>query len=201
MVVIFRTMDERLCEIARRGNVEDLLRLIEDHPLLLHTVLLEGGENPLHVACIAGHLDFVKKVIELKKELAMELNQNGVTPLHIASAAGNIEIARELLKVDSNLCLVKGREQRIPLHYAAVKGRVEVVEELLAASADSIAYVTARNESALHLAVMNYQYEVLKVLVEHLKKFNKEDIVNQKDVQGSTVLHLAVSRRQFEACL
>ncbi|XP_019197650.1 PREDICTED: uncharacterized protein LOC109191434 isoform X1 [Ipomoea nil] len=46
---------------------------------------------------------------------------------------------------------------------------------------------------------MNYQYEVLKVLVEHLKKFNKEDIVNQKDVQGSTVnLHLAVSRRQFE---
>ncbi|XP_019188321.1 PREDICTED: ankyrin repeat-containing protein At2g01680-like isoform X2 [Ipomoea nil] len=198
MLGIFGRMDERLCEIARTGNVEDLLRLTEDHPLLLHTILLEGGENPLHIACIAGHVGFVKKVIGLKKEFAMEQNQNGMTPLHIASAAGNIEIARELLKIDSNLCLVKGREQRIPLHCAAVKGRVEVVEELLGASGDSIAYITARNESALHLAVMNYQYEVLKVLVEHLKKFNKEDIVNQKDVQGSTVLHLAVSRRQFE---
>ncbi|CAN4125976.1 unnamed protein product [Withania somnifera] len=191
-------MDQRLFEAARTGNTEYLHNLLKDHPLLLDAVALGGGENPLHIACIVGHIDFARELIKRKREFAEELNQDGLSPLHIASANGNIDILKLLLSLDNNLCRIKGREQRVPLHYAAIKGRIEVITELIAASPDCVTDFTARNETALHLAVTNYQFEAFRVLVEHIKKLKKEDVLNKRDDQGNTVLHVAVSRRQYE---
>ena len=73
-----------------------------------------------------------------------------------------------------------------------------MIRELILASADSVVDVAARGDTVLHLAVKNNQFEAFKVLVEHLKKFNKEDVLNRKDDQGNTFLHLAVSKKQYE---
>ena len=97
-------MDRRLFEAAQAGDVDYLLNLIINEPLLLRAAALAGGESPLHIACTAGHLSFVKEVLKWRKEFAVELNQDGFSPLHIASATGDIEIVKELLKVDHNLC-------------------------------------------------------------------------------------------------
>ncbi|XP_060217075.1 ankyrin repeat-containing protein BDA1-like [Lycium barbarum] len=192
-------MDQRLLfQAARTGNTEYLHNLLKDYPLLLDTASLAGGENPLHIACILGHVDFAKELIKLKREFSGELNQDGLSPLHIASANGNMDIIKLLLNLDHNLCKIKGREQRVPLHYAAIKGRVRVITELITASPDCIMDFTARNETALHLAAMNYQFEAFRVLVEHIKNLKKEDVFNKKDDQGNTILHVAVSRRQYE---
>ncbi|KAF5952752.1 hypothetical protein HYC85_010696 [Camellia sinensis] len=87
---------------------------------------------------------------------------------------------KELLEVDKSVCKLKGREERIPLHYAVIKGRVLAIRELLSAC-----------------AVNNNQFEAFKVLVEHLKQFNEEDVLNIKDKHtGNIVLHIAVSRKQ-----
>uniref|UniRef100_M1D2W0 PGG domain-containing protein n=1 Tax=Solanum tuberosum TaxID=4113 RepID=M1D2W0_SOLTU len=137
-------------------------------------------------------------IIHLRPEFARELNQDGFSPLHIASANGDIEIVKELLNVDSNLCLVKGKDRRIPLHYAIIKGRGHVMKELLVASPDSAEEVTARGETCLHLAVKNHQFEAFKLLLENLKEFDKNGLLNKKDIQGNTVLHLATSTKQFE---
>ncbi|KAL7203933.1 hypothetical protein ACSBR2_017067 [Camellia fascicularis] len=137
--------------------------------------------------------------MKLRKEFSQELNEDGLSPLHDASTNGHVEIVKELLKADHKLCLVKGRERRIPLHYAAIKGKVDVIREYILASADSVVDVTARGETVLHLAVKNNQFEAFKVLVEHLKKFNKEDVLNRKDDQGNTFLHVAVSKKQYES--
>ncbi|KAI3449042.1 hypothetical protein Pfo_005707 [Paulownia fortunei] len=193
-------MDRRLIEAAKKGDVDKLHNLIKDVPFLLRAVALAIGETPLHIACIGGHVDFVKEVLNLRPELAKELNQDGFSPLHIASASGDVEIVKELLKVGFYLCLVKGKEKRIPLHYAVAKGRIQVIRELLSACLDSITEVTARGENCFHLAVKNNQFEAFKVLSEHVVAFNKEDILNKKDEQGNTILHLAASRKQYE-CL
>ncbi|KAM3266078.1 ankyrin repeat-containing protein BDA1-like [Capsicum annuum] len=159
-------MDQSLFEAARTGNTEYLHNLLKDYPLLLGTVALGGGENPLHIACIVGHADFARELVKLKREFAAELNQDGLSPLHIASANGNKDIVKLLRNLDHNLCQIKGREQTVPLHYAAIKGR----------------------------------FEVFRVLVEHLKKLKKEDVLNKKDDQGNTILHVAISKRQYEEC-
>ncbi|KAF5952750.1 hypothetical protein HYC85_010694 [Camellia sinensis] len=108
------------------------------------------------------------------------------------STNGHVDIVKELLKADHKLCLVKGRERRIPFHYVAIKGRVDVTRELILTSAGSVV------DTVLHLATKNNQFEAFKDLVEHLKKFNKEDVLNRKDDQGNTCLHLVVSKKQYE---
>ncbi|XAR63289.1 hypothetical protein NMG60_11023176 [Bertholletia excelsa] len=191
-------MDSRLIQASWTGDVEKLQILVGDSPSILMSASLEGGESPLLIACKAGHLEFVKEVIKLRRQFAEELNQDGLSPLHIASGTGHREIVKEVLRLDCALCLIKGRQRRIPLHYAALKGQVDVMRELLLARADSIEEVTIRGETVLHLAVKNNQFEVLKILVDQLKHFNKRDVLNKKDNQGNTFLHLAVSKKQYE---
>ncbi|KAM7508866.1 hypothetical protein LguiA_019319 [Lonicera macranthoides] len=192
-------MDKRLFEAAWTGNVEYLFELLKENRYMLEVVALAGGETPLHIACLAGHLGFVKEILKMKKEFAMELNQDGFAPLHIAAANGRVEIVKEILKIDCNLCQLKGREGMIPLHSGVIKGRVDVIKELISVSVDSIANTTARRETALHLAVKNNQFEAFRLLVDHLKQFKKEDLLNEKDGQGNTIFHLAVSRKQYQA--
>ncbi|XP_018727620.1 ankyrin repeat-containing protein BDA1 [Eucalyptus grandis] len=191
-------MDPRLFEASQTGNVDQLYSLVRENVLILDVASLVDGYNPLHVASLAGHVNFVREILKLKMELADELNQDGFSPLHIAAARGDVDIVRELLKVGSRLCLVKGREERIPLHYSVIKGRSEVLKELVLACPDSIEEVTARRESALHLAVKNSRFEALKLLVQQLKLSNKEHILNWQDGQGNRILHLAVARKQYE---
>lgn len=192
-------MDPRLLEASHTGNVDQLYSLVRENVLILNAASLVDGDNPLHIASMAGHVNFVREVLKLKTEFADELNQDGFSPLHIAAARGDVDIVRELLKVGNRLCLVKGREERIPLHNSVIKGRSEVLKELMSACPDSIEVVTARRESALHLAVKNSRFEALKLLVQQLKQSNKEHVMNWRDGQGNQILHLAVARKQYEA--
>ncbi|XP_042505543.1 ankyrin repeat-containing protein BDA1-like [Macadamia integrifolia] len=172
--------------------------LLAEEPLILERATMDSGENPLHIASLAGQTDFVKEIISRKPGFASELNEHGFSPMHVASAMGHVEIVRELLKIKNDICLLKGRDGRTPLHCATIKGRIIVIKELISTSQESVRELTVRGETALHLAVKNNQSEAFEVLVEGLKQFNKE-IINWKDENGNTVLHLAVSRKQREA--
>ncbi|XP_071688032.1 uncharacterized protein [Rutidosis leptorrhynchoides] len=192
-------MNRILLQAAWNGDVDYLLKEIDTNPSILHVTSLEGGENPLHISCLAGHLNFAATLLKLRPKYSRELNQDGFCSLHIAAASGHIEIVKELLKVDLGLCLVKGKDRRIPLHVAVVNGgNVEVIKELLSASSSSVECVTAQGETSVHLAVHNNQFEAFQVLVEHMKQANKEDLLNVQDLHGNTALHLAVSKKQYE---
>ncbi|XP_056173635.1 ankyrin repeat-containing protein BDA1-like [Syzygium oleosum] len=192
-------MERRLLEAAQKGNIEELNDLIRSNRLILEGIALEGaGHTPLHVACLAGHLDFVRELLKLMPRFAEKVNADGFSPLHIAAARGDVEIARELLTVGRHLCSVKGRERRIPLHYAVVNGELHVMKLLLSASPESIEETTAREETALHLAVKNNRFDAVVVLVEHLKQNKKEQVINWKEHKGNTALHLAAAGKNFE---
>ncbi|XP_030465081.1 ankyrin repeat-containing protein BDA1-like [Syzygium oleosum] len=193
-------MERRLLEAAQKGDIDELNDLIRSNGLIiLEEMALEGaGHTPLHVACVAGHLDFVRELLKLMPKFAEKVNAGGFSPLHIAAARGDVEIARELLRVGEHLCSVKGRERRIPLHYAVVNGELHVMKLLLSASPESIEETTAREETALHLAVKNNRFDAVIVLVEHLKQNKKEQVINWKDHKGNTALHLAAARKNFE---
>ncbi|XP_026401503.1 ankyrin repeat-containing protein BDA1-like isoform X2 [Papaver somniferum] len=146
-----------------------------------------------------GIFSYVKEMIRLKPEFAGELNQNGFGPVHLASANGHVEIVKELLMVNRHHCRLKGRDRSTPLHYATVEGRIGVINELISCCEESFEDVTIRDETALHLAVKNNQFEALKIMVDMLRQLNKGEILNKKDQEGNTVLHLATSSKQREA--
>ncbi|PQM39466.1 ankyrin repeat-containing protein BDA1 [Prunus yedoensis var. nudiflora] len=191
-------MDIRLFEASHTGDVQLLHKLLAENPLLLHSLALASTENPLHVASIAGHVDFVKEIVRLKPAFVKELNQEGFSPMHIASANGYFEIVRELLKVDPILCRLNGRDQWTPLHYAAARGRVDVVGEMVLACPESVEDVTIQGETALHLAVKNSQFEAIKVVVELAIQLRKANVLNMKDKHGNTALHLATWKKQHQ---
>ncbi|XP_056173917.1 ankyrin repeat-containing protein BDA1-like [Syzygium oleosum] len=194
-------MDPRLLKAAQKGNVGLLNDLIRSNALILKEAALQGaGHTPLHVACVAGHSNFIRELLKLMPKLAEKVNADGFSPLHIAAARGDVETVREILKAvpPQLLCLVKGRDRRIPLHYAAANGEVSAVKELLSASSESVEETTAREETALHLSVKNNRFDTFVVLVEHLKQHNKEQVINWTDKKGDTVLHLAAAAKNFE---
>ncbi|KAI3739026.1 hypothetical protein L2E82_29381 [Cichorium intybus] len=154
-------------QAAWNGDVDHLLKELDNNPTTLHAITLEGGESPLHITCFAGQVNLVGGFIEVRHDFSRELNQDGFTHLHIAAACGKAEIVKKLLK-------------------------------LLLASLDSVKWKTAQHETCLHLAVKNHQFEALQVLIQHLKQSNKEDYLNSKDIYGNIILHVVVSKKQFE---
>ncbi|KAI3826835.1 hypothetical protein L1987_00893 [Smallanthus sonchifolius] len=190
-------MDKRLFQAVLNGDVDNLLREVEANPTMLHAAALEGGENPLHIACLAGHLNFAATVVKLRPQFSWELNQDGFSPLHIAASCGHIEIVKELLQVNPDLCLLQGKNRKIPLHLAVAKGNVEVTK-LLLSRLESIDCTTAQGETSLHLALKYNQFEVFHVLIQYLKQVDKEDLLNCKDINGNTILHLAVCKKQYQ---
>lgn len=79
-----------------------------------------------------------------------------------------------------------------------MKGRVDIVKELVCACPQSVKEVTICGETVLHVAVKSNQAEAVKVLLEEIKKLDMMEIVNWKDKDGNTIMHLATLRKQHE---
>jgi ankyrin repeat protein len=192
-------MEKKLSDAAMEGSVKMLNDLLQEDPLVLDRALVSCcSETPLHIASMLGHLDLVKELLRHKPEFASELDSCGSTPLHLAAAKGHAEIVKELLWADSAACLVRNGDGRTPLHVAAIKGRVEVVGELVRARTESTRALTDRGETALHLCVGHNRLEGLRVLVGAIGR--NDELVNWKDGDGNSILHIAVAKKQVEVC-
>ncbi|PON71065.1 Transmembrane protein [Parasponia andersonii] len=192
-------MDTRLLEASQTGNTMVLHQLLVEKPLILHTPALSSSENPLHVASMAGHTDFVKEILRLKPEFAKQVNEDGFSPIHMASANGYLEILRELLTVDRRLCRIEGRNKWTPLHFAASRGRSDIIKEILVACPESLEDVTVQKESALLLVIRYSQFEAIDIVLRWIREKKRDDILNMRDEFGNSALHLATWRKHRQA--
>lgn len=191
-------MDSRLFDAILSGDIAAFRSLLAEDPLILDRISLNSTENPLHLSSLAGQLEITREVACQKPAFARELNQDGFSPVHIASSNGHVELVRELLRVGYDICLLKGKDGKTPLHLAAMKGRVDTVKELVCACPQSVKEVTTCGETVLHVAVKSNQVEAVRVLLEEIKKLDMMEIVNWKDKDGNTIMHLATLRKQHE---
>ncbi|CAL5322889.1 unnamed protein product [Camellia sinensis] len=194
------TLYLRLLRAAEKDDTRELYILHEQNSLLLHGPSLWGeNENPLHVSCKHGSVRFVIEVLNLNPGLARRRrNSDGFSPMHVASANGHVEIVQVLVDFDSKLCLVEDIEDRVPLHVAAMKGKGDAVRALVHACPESLRKLTCRGETALHLALKNHQTGAFVVLLEEIQKWKQEELLNWKDIEGNTVLHIVTSRKLIQ---
>ena len=95
------TLFTRLEEASHAGDVNVLKELLNQDKLLRDKVIVRTSviDNPLHIASMLGHADFVREIIYHKPEIAKELNSQGLSPLHLAAGHGHVTVVKELLKV------------------------------------------------------------------------------------------------------
>lgn len=203
-------MDEifmRMEQISGSGDIDAFYTLIrEDLKLLDHIDELPFFDTPLHIAASVGHIQFSLEIMGLKPSFARKPNRDGFSPIELALQNGHSEMVHQLLHVDQDLVRVRGKGNMTPLHHVA-KGndQLDLLNEFISICPDSITDLTAQNETALHIALKNDKIESFKALVGWLASSwsqNASDyerkILNWKDEEGNTVLHIAVSKKQTE---
>lgn len=184
---------------ARQSNEGEIRVLITDSKQNLERLAKEMfGYTLLHHACATGHSNLAKQLQTLMPEFVEKRDKDGLSPLDVAATRGHIEIVKELLKSPKDLCSMKGPGNRIPLHYASQNGKLEVMKELLHTRPESIKETTTQKETALHLALDNDQLDAIRELVEHLISENMDEVINWKDKEGNTALHLAVTSKNYQ---
>ncbi|KAF8029140.1 hypothetical protein BT93_E1729 [Corymbia citriodora subsp. variegata] len=121
--------------------------------------------------------------------------------MHLALQHKHYHIARALVTLDLELIRIRGRCGITPLHYVAGKDgddELELLTEFLSACRLSIEDLTSRCETAVHIAVKNHNLKAFKVLFGWLKRVRLTQLLNWKDQDGNTALHIAASEGQLE---
>nr|KJB73761.1 hypothetical protein B456_011G249500 [Gossypium raimondii] len=166
-------MDENLRKAARTGKVNELYRVIQRNGNVLRRVdEVEFIDTPLHIAAEEGCIEF--------------------------EPTSHKEMALRFLEIDKQLIRVRGKKGKTPLHYLCKVGnQLGLLDTFLEASPDCIQDVTIENRTALHIAIQNNRLDVLQLLIRTLKRKDYYwEVVNWKDKDGSTALHIAATHDQ-----
>ncbi|XP_031282524.1 ankyrin repeat-containing protein BDA1-like [Pistacia vera] len=188
-------MTEKLNRSAREGSVDALYSILAEHDDD------SIADTPLHIAASVGNTHYAMEIATLKPPLARQLNRQGLSPMHVALQNRHKQVVRALLAIDRELVRVKGKGRITPLHYVAEMEDLDLLAEFLSACPSSIEDLTVQCETAVHVAVKNKRLAVVEVLIGWLIRVNKKEVLQWKDEDGNTVLHIATSTKQPKVML
>ena len=115
-------------------------------------------------------------------------NIKGGNLLHLAASMGFLSGARLLVSRCPVAASQRNDEGNLPIHVACQKGHLEVVRELLAYWFDPMDFLNEKGQNILHVAAGSGQ---MKIVDEILRNRDLEALINEKDYDGNTPLHLA----------
>jgi len=152
---------------------------------------LKKARTAVHMACIHGHLNIVKYLINSGCDANYCRDTDGCAALHLASENGYASIVRFLLgssRYGINISASNGNGDT-PLHLACFQGHAKVVRELVNSQLCDLNASNLEGNTPIHTACISGAFECVKLLVN----LNREDCVadhpNQKT--GDTPLHTA----------
>jgi uncharacterized protein len=180
---------EQLLEAIRRGDANEVAKLVERHPALvgerqsgISAVLLavysghpeiarifldHGATLDVFEASAVGDVDRLRELLVEDPSRVNDFAPDGFTPLGLAAFFRHPEAVRLLLANGADVNLASRNTQRVtPLHSAVAGGSVEIVRDLLAHGPD----VHARQDlgfTPLHGAAADGNEEMIGLLLAH----------------------------------
>lgn len=145
------------------GDARTIEAMLSKNAQLVGACMGKYDEMPLHMACIAGHLEVVRALLKSGASTEAKDRLEG-TALHRAAYNGHKQIV-ELLVASGAVVDVRGdRFDQTPLFSAAARGHVEIADFLISSGA----YVNAENSSGytpLHFAAVKGDREMVELLL------------------------------------
>ncbi|CAL4994802.1 unnamed protein product [Urochloa decumbens] len=150
------------------------------------------GYNALHAAVRNGNSAIAEKIMETRPGLAREENEHKITPIHLAVEWDKVDVLTVLLERDQSLGYLVARNHGISLPLlAAHRGLVGVARVVLKYCPDAPHYNIANGWTCLHQAVSSEHVEFVDFV---LRSPQLCKLVNMRDSNGDTALHLAVQK-------
>ncbi|GAB4854135.1 hypothetical protein Ancab_022718 [Ancistrocladus abbreviatus] len=139
-------------------------------------------DTVLHIAEILG------AILDGNSALVDSFDEEGRTPLSYAAYIGYLEGVQYFHETFSDQTFKPDCNGYFPIHWACSGGHERVVKHFLQHFPKTSNLLTKKGQNILHIAALNGKANV----VEHLLKLPEpERLMNLKDVDGNTPLHLA----------
>ncbi|XP_030969657.1 protein ACCELERATED CELL DEATH 6-like [Quercus lobata] len=146
-------------------------------------------ELPFYDAIRMERLDILEEVFNKNPLLFHVRDQKGKTPLHLAVANNYIEGIQFILTKFRQHALVKSLKGDLPIHISSKKGHIKVVEIFLEQQwHDPSKLLNSLGQNILHVAAKHGQDKLVKIILSNPRL---EKLLNERDKNGHTALHLA----------
>ncbi|KAK6918070.1 Ankyrin repeat [Dillenia turbinata] len=158
--------------------------------------LLKGREKrtPLHCAAMTGQIEVINLLCQFYSQCLAELTIRKETALHIAVKYNQLEAFNILLQW---LKEIYEDEAELAALFLATKGRIQ--EKFSAVSGKGKLLDTKEIlNKILAFSFEKSEVEDFIMIRDDLMKIKKEGLLNLKDDEGNTVLHLAVFTKQHK---
>ncbi|KAL3566582.1 hypothetical protein D5086_031997, partial [Populus alba] len=130
----------------------------------------------------------LEKLAVGKPDIMLPEDIKGGNLLHLAASMGFLSGARLLVSRCPVAASQTNDEGNLPIHVACQKGHLKVVRELLTYWFDPMDFLNEKGQNILHVAAESGQR---KIVDEILRNQDLEALINEKDYDGNTPLHLA----------
>ena len=148
------------------------------------------GKSPLLGAIMQRNQEMLEIILSKKPARIHLMDSDGRIPLHYAASMGYIEVVCYLLDKCNSCAIERDKQGFYSLHLASDGGHVEVINKLLDYCLDQLENIVDRGgQNILHIAAASGKLDVVNYILG-IPKLRKM-MINQKDANGNTPLHLA----------
>ncbi|XAR57598.1 hypothetical protein NMG60_11025792 [Bertholletia excelsa] len=159
------------------GDKEELMRMNKN-----------TEDTPMHLAASNRHVEVMKMLAGEDPGYSYSGNRAGESPSE----------SNSILKRDKMAAYLTNKDGKTALHIAAGRGHTAAMKELVSHCPDCSDQTDARGRNILHIAVESNEKEAGKCILQD-PPFGS--LVNAKDEDGNTPLHLLTAKGRHITCL
>ncbi|XP_047313872.1 protein ACCELERATED CELL DEATH 6-like [Impatiens glandulifera] len=147
------------------------------------------NKSPVYAAIYGRNIDILRILWEKDEcSFLIKCDDEGRNALHFASTTGYLEGVCFLLMKYPSFGYQRDKHGFFPIHIASSKGHIDVIDEMLCQFPDMMELLTLHGQNIIHTAAKHGKAKVVDYM---LKKSHLENLLNARDLDGNSPLHLS----------